>query len=41
MIITAIDYTTGVVTYDCGDLEIPVQEDWDIIPDLRLGGEFR
>lgn len=32
-----IDYRNGIVTYKVGDLIVPVQEDWDVIPDLRVG----
>ena len=37
MIVIDIDYRSGIVTYQVGDLIIPVQEDWDIIPTLRIG----
>lgn len=37
MEIIAINYSTGIVTYQIGDLICPVQEDWDVIPTLFLG----
>jgi hypothetical protein len=37
MHIAAIDYTTGIVTYVSGDFVMPVQEDWDVIPTLKIG----
>lgn len=39
MIVIDIDYTNGIVTYQVGDLIMPVQEDWDIIPTLFIGKE--
>ena len=38
MLVTAIDYRTGIVTLVSGDLEMPVQMDRDLIPYLRIGG---
>lgn len=42
MEIIAIDYAAGIVTYKVTlstgeDLVMPVYEDWDIIPTLKLG----
>lgn len=37
MEIIAIDLVNGIVTYKVGDLTMPVQEDWDVIPTLNVG----
>lgn len=41
MIVSAIDYRRGVVTYTLANgMELPVQEDWEVIPTLRIGQDL-